>query len=66
MKQRDKMRELFRRYGDREEVLIREYAAAERRGEVERTRNKYGLSPEGYASALLNDARKKGWIPGLK
>lgn len=32
MKQRDKMRDLFARYGDRESALIREYAAAERRG----------------------------------
>ena len=66
MKQRDKLRELFARYGDDGPVLIREYAAAERRGEVERSRNKNGLSPEAYAFWLLADARRKGWISGLR
>ena len=65
MKQRDMLRALVVRYGDNEDVLVREYAAAERRGEVPRARNKYGLAPEEYARALLSDARRKGWIRGL-
>ena len=62
MNQRDKMRELFHRYGDHDDILIREYAAAERRGEVVRKQNKNQLSPEEYAYWLLADGRKKGWI----
>lgn len=66
MKQRDKMRELFARHGDRPDILIREYSAAEKRGEVIRTRDAYKLTPEAYAEALLRDARKRGWIVGIK
>jgi hypothetical protein len=65
MKQRHKMIELFYRFGDNEEILIREYAEAERRGEVIRKSNKNNMSPEEYAVWLLADARKKGWVPGL-
>ena len=65
MKQRDMMRELFRRHGDNEETLVREYAAAERRGQVDRQSNEYDVDPEDYARRLLADARKKGWIRGL-
>ena len=66
MKQRDKMRELVARLGDREDALIAAYATAERRGEVTRSSNDYSLSPEDYARALLSDARRKGWISGLR
>ena|SRR5687768_8331605 len=65
MKQRDLLRALFVRHGDKEETLVREYAAAERRGEVRRASNQYDRSPEEYARALLADARKKGWVTGL-
>lgn len=64
--QRDVMRELFRRHRGDEWAMIREYAAAERRGEVARERNDNGLEPEEYAWRLLEDARKKGWIKGFK
>ncbi len=66
MKQRDKLRELFKRFGDNEAALIREYAAAERRGEVTRVSNDYDVDEEEYARRLLNDARKKGWVAGLR
>jgi hypothetical protein len=66
MNQRDKMRELFNRFGNHEDILIREYALAEKRGEVKRTSNQYKISAEAYAAALLKDARRKGWIPGFK
>ncbi|MBI9050019.1 MAG: hypothetical protein JEZ00_11400 [Anaerolineaceae bacterium] len=65
MNQRDKMRELFSRFGNQPEILIREYAAAERRGEVKRKNNLNGMPPEDYAYYLLADARNKGWLPGL-
>lgn len=64
MNQRDKMRELFRQYGNNDEILIRKYAEAERRGEVLRKSNQSALAPEEYAYYLLADARKKGWIDG--
>lgn len=59
------MRELFRRYRGDEAAIVREYAAAERRGEVARESNDYGLMAEDYARRLLEDARKKGWIHGF-
>lgn len=65
MKQRDKLRDLFLNYGNSEEILIREYAKAERRKEVSRSRNALGLTSEEYAKALISDARKKGWIKGF-
>lgn len=60
--QRAVMRELFAKFGGDAERVIREYAAAERRGEVPRKRNTYGLTPEGYARALFADGEKKGWL----
>lgn len=60
------MRELVRRFGHDEERVVREYAAAEARGEVERKSNSYRLTAEQYARALWNDAVKKGWIGALR
>jgi len=60
------MREFFRRHGRDENPLVREYAAAaERRGEVQRSSNEYSRSPEQYAERFLADARKKDWIRGF-
>lgn len=64
--QRDFMRELVERFGADEERVVREYAEAERRGEVGRKRNSHGYTPEQYARALWNDAVKKGWISGVR
>ncbi len=59
------MRDLFNRYGNRKDILIREYAEVERRGEVVRKNNKNGMSAEVYANWLLADAKEKRWLPGL-
>jgi hypothetical protein len=64
--QRDYMRELVRRFGVNAEHVVREYAAAEERGEVERRSNSHRITAEQYARALWNDAVKKGWISGLR
>jgi hypothetical protein len=64
MTQRDMMRELVQRFGEHEDVVVREYARAERAGRVERKRDTYGRSPEDYARALWRDALKKGWLRG--
>jgi hypothetical protein len=60
--QRQMMRELHRRYGDDAERIIREYAAAERRGEVPRRSDSHGLTAEQYARALWSDGMRKGWL----
>jgi hypothetical protein len=62
-KQRDVMRKLWVKYGPDEDRVIREYAAAEQRGEVGRARNAYAISAEEYARRLLSDGLRKGWLP---
>lgn len=66
LSQRDFMRRLVSRFGHDEERMVREYAAAEVRGEMERKSNSHRLTAEQYARALWNDAVKKGWIGGLR
>lgn len=66
LSQRDYMRELVGRFGYNEERVVREYAAAEERGEVERKSNSHRITAEQYARALWNDAVKKGWISGTR
>jgi hypothetical protein len=61
-RQRDVMRHIYARYAADEEKAIREYAAAERRGEVARARNTYGITAEDYARRLLADGLAKGWL----
>jgi hypothetical protein len=56
------MRKLWAIHGPDEDRTIREYAAAERRGEVGRARNTYDISPEEYARRLLADGLHKGWL----
>lgn len=65
MNQREKLRELFARHGANPEMLAKEYAAAERRGEVARRRIQPGVTPEEYGRRLVADAAKKGWITGF-
>jgi hypothetical protein len=60
--QRDVMRTIFARNRDDHEAVIRDYVAAEARGEVERRSNKSGHDPEQYARALLSDGLRKGWL----
>ncbi len=60
--QRDYLRELVKRFGVNEDRVVREYAEAEKRGDVTRKRNTHGLTAEQYARALWNDAIKKHWF----
>ena len=60
--QRDVMREIWGRCAPDEERAIREYAAAEQRGDAPREQNTYGRTAEQYARALLADGLKKGWL----
>jgi hypothetical protein len=62
MKQRDKMRELFQRFDGCRAQIVRAYADAERRGEVERVRDSNGLSADVYAARLFSDGVRKKWI----
>lgn len=64
--QRNVLRDLVKRFGADKECVVREYAEAERRGEVRRKSNSHGLTPEQYARALWKDAVKKGWISVLR
>jgi hypothetical protein len=66
MQQREMMRRLVSKHGRNPDVVCREYAKAEQRGDVERRSDKYGISPEGYARALYRDGERKGWLrPGV-
>ena len=60
--QRDVMRAIHRMHGHDSERVVREYAAAERRGDVVRKSNEADISAEDYARALLNDGERKGWL----
>lgn len=64
MNQRDMMRALHRRFGNDEARIVKEYAAAERRGQVRRASNSRAYSAEQYAQALYQDGHRKGWILG--
>lgn len=63
-KQREYMAKLVERYGMDEERVVREYASAEERGEVERKSNTHGWTANQYARALWRDGVRKGWING--
>ena len=65
LKQRDMMRRLIGKHGHNRGVVCREYAQAEKRGEVERRSNKHNVSPEAYARALWKDGGRKGWFSGV-
>jgi hypothetical protein len=60
--QRDLMRFLVAKLGRIEDAVCREYAAAERRGLVPRSRNNHGLSAEQYAHRLYSDGIRKQWL----
>jgi hypothetical protein len=62
MNQRDKMRELFRRYEKNLDLIVEKYAEAERRGDVARKSNSHGLTSNNYAVRLLADGLRKKWI----
>ena len=62
MRQRDVMRELFRRFGGDRTRVVEAYAEAERRGEVKRKSDSHDTSADEYASRLFADGVRKGWI----
>ena len=62
MMQREYMRMLYRKYGNNISRIIKEYAVAERQGEVMRFSNRGKLSAEQYAMALYKDGVRKGWL----
>jgi hypothetical protein len=53
---------LVAKFGLHEDIVCRQYAAAEKRGEVARKRNKFRLTPDQYARALWRDGERKGWL----
>lgn len=60
--QRSVMIRIFAACSRDPERAVREYAAAEERGDVRRKSNMHGTSAEDYARALLADGAKKGWL----
>lgn len=60
--QRDMMRALFRQFGGDKNRTVAAYAAAERRGEVDRLSNVLGMTSQEYATRLFADGTKKGWL----
>ena len=60
--QRDVMRDLYRRFGGDQDRVVAAYAAAERRGDVDRASNVRHMEPEEYAERLYLDGIAKGWI----
>lgn len=64
--QRHFMLDLIEQYGPNEELVVSEYAKAERRGQVERKKNKSGYTPEQYARRLWQDGVRKKWISGVE
>lgn len=60
--QREKMQELWEKYKPDIKRVIKEYAACEKEGKVNRKSNKLKKSPNQYAKELLNDGLRKGWL----
>jgi hypothetical protein len=60
------MRMLVNRYGMDGERVVREYADAEERGDVERNSNTRGYTAKQYARALWLDGMRKGWLNNVQ
>lgn len=60
--QRDVMRRLYVKHNGNEDAVVRAYAEAEQRGEVQRESNAYGIDAIAYARALFADGARKGWL----
>jgi hypothetical protein len=60
--QRDCVRRLVAQLGRLEELVVREYAAAERRGDVLRRSDLHDLDAESYARAIWADGVRKRWF----
>jgi hypothetical protein len=59
------MLKLIDQYGMNEERVVREYAEAEDRGDVDRKSNTWRYTAERYARALWRDGIREGWIGGM-
>ena len=62
MSQREKMKALYKQHKGDEKLAVKQYAQAEKDGEVKRDSNEYDLSPENYAQRLWNDGVNDGWL----
>ena len=62
MRQRNFMRELYKKHNGNKDMIIKEYAEGERQGVVIREQNQHQLTVEAYAQALYKDGIRKGWI----
>jgi DNA-binding transcriptional MocR family regulator len=60
--QRALMRSLAKLHQGNHGAVVRAYARAESKGLVRRKSNAHGLSALQYASALLRDGLRKGWL----
>ena len=56
------MRKLYAKHQAKESLVVLQYAEAEENGTVERKKNIRNISSTEYASRLLADGKKKGWI----
>ena len=56
------MRTLYRKHRGDESATVAAYAAAERSGQVSRSKNAHDIDAEAYARALFNDGVRKGWL----
>ena len=66
MKQRDKIRELYKQLHGEKEKIVNAYAKAELCAKVQRKSNAHNLSPTDYAGRLFADGLRKGWIRSCK
>ena len=60
-KEQDFMIALVSKYGLDEEVVCREYAQAQQRGEIQRAYN-LRMNSEHYAGSLWREGIRKGWL----
>jgi len=60
--QRQMMCRMWSKYGPNQAKVVKEYAAAERRGEVTRASNTTAMGSPDYAKRLLADGLAKGWL----
>jgi hypothetical protein len=61
--QREVMRALYKDHRGMKADVCAAYAAAEKRGEVERKSNEHNAPPEIYARKLFVDGIRRGWLP---
>ena len=62
MSQRITMMRLCQKYGSNHNTVIKTYARMEEAGIVPRKSNNFDMSATEYATRLLKDGLKKGWL----